>query len=97
MIILENLSVWAGALMSILTLVAFIIRPIMKMMDTLTKMSHNLDLLNRDLEASKADRETLHKQLDNHETRLDEQNIILIQHSMIIKDIKKGDYNDGIK
>ena len=95
--ILENLSVWAGALMSVFALVAFILRPVFKMMDTLTKMGHSLDLLNRDLSASKSDRESLHKQWENHETRLDEHNIILVQHSMLIKDIKKGDYDDGIK
>ena len=95
--ILENLSVWAGALMSIMALIAFILRPVLKMMDTLTKMGHSLDLLNRDLEASKSDRESLHKQWEIHETRLDEHNIILVQHSMLIKDIKKGEHNDGIK
>ena len=97
MSILEDLSVWAGALMSIFALVAFILRPVWKMMDTLTKITHSLDLLNRDLEASKSDRESLHKQWENHETRLDEHNIILVQHSMLIKDIKKGEHNDGIK
>ena len=95
--ILENLSAWAGALMSVFALVAFILRPVLKMMDSLTKITHSLDLLNRDLEASKSDRESLHKQWANHETRLDEHNIILVQHSMLIKDIKKGDYDDGIK
>ena len=95
--ILENLSVWAGGLMSVFALVAFILRPVLKMMDTLTKITHSLDLLNRDLEASKSDRESLHKQWEIHETRLDEHNIILVQHSMLIKDIKKGDYDDGIK
>ena len=51
MIILENLSVWAGGLMSVFALVAFIIRPVLQMMDSLTKITHSLDLLNRDLEA----------------------------------------------
>ena len=95
--ILEDLSVWAGALMSIFALVAFILRPVWKMMDTLTKITHSLDLLNMDLSASKSDRESLHKQWEKHETRLDEHKIILVQHSMLINDIKKGDYNDGIK
>ena len=31
--ILENLSVWSGALMSIFALVAFILRPVLKMME----------------------------------------------------------------
>ena len=78
MSILEDLSVWSGALMSIFALIAFILRPVLKMMDNLTKMSHNLDLLNRDLESSKSDREVLHKKWEKHETRLDEHKIILV-------------------
>ena len=31
--ILENLSVWAGGLMSVFALVAFILRPVLKMME----------------------------------------------------------------
>ena len=95
--ILEKLSVWSGALMSIFALVAFILRPVWKMMGTLTKITHSLDLLNRDLSASKSDRESLHKLWERHETRLEEHSIILVQHTMLINDIKKGDYNDGTK
>ena len=96
-IVLENLSVWAGALMSIFALIAFILRPVLKMMDNLTKMGHNLDLLNRDLAASKSDREMLHKILENHETRLDAQNIILVQHTMLFDNLKNGGNRNGTK
>lgn len=84
MIDILSVATWAGALMSIIALVAFFVRPIIrsftKITDNLTKMSHSLDMINRDLEASKTDRTALHAELLRHDERLDAHSKKLVSH-----------------
>lgn len=57
MVDIFELAKWIGAILTILGFVVYLTRPIMssfsKITENLTKMSHTLDLLNKDLEASK--------------------------------------------
>ncbi|MGH1841134.1 hypothetical protein ABE867_10460 [Enterococcus gallinarum] len=84
-----ELATWAGWVMTIIGLVAFVVRPVMsnftKIAENLTKLSHSLDLLNRDLEASKSDRIAIHDELKKHDERLDAQKETLIEHGQQIK------------
>ncbi|WP_142426954.1 hypothetical protein, partial [Enterococcus durans] len=73
-----NLGEWgmiAGSITAIVSLILLVIRPIAasfsKITETLSKVSHNLDLLTKDLEASKNDRLTIHEELKSHDERLD--------------------------
>lgn len=93
MVNVGELATWAGWIMTIIGLVAFVIRPIMsgftKITGNLTKISHSLDLINRDLEASKSDRLAIHNELAKHEERLDRQGDKIIEHSEQIKTLFK--------
>ncbi|HAQ1190062.1 TPA: hypothetical protein IW783_002917, partial [Enterococcus faecium] len=51
----------------------------------LSKVSRNLDLLNKDLEASKSDRITIHEELKKHDERLDTHAEKLVEHTQQIK------------
>ncbi len=58
-----NLGEWgtiAGSITAIVSLILLVIRPVTasfsKITETLSKVSHNLDLLTKDLESSKSDR-----------------------------------------
>nr|MDB1683571.1 hypothetical protein [Enterococcus durans] len=53
--------------------------------ETLSKVSHNLDLLTKDLEASKNDRLTIHEELKSHDERLDKHAEKLVEHTQQIK------------
>ena len=89
MLDIREVAAWAGAIMTIVTLVAYFIRPIMGNFTKITKkkkkMSHSLDLLNRDLEASKTDRQLLHKKLEKHEERMDDHRDKLTSHDEQLK------------
>lgn len=52
-------------------------------------MTHSLDLLNRDLQASKEDRTSIHDELQRHDERLDSHNDCLIEHTQQIKTLYK--------
>ncbi|MBH1078618.1 hypothetical protein B1P97_06575, partial [Enterococcus faecium] len=73
-----NLGEWgmiAGSITAIVSLILLVIRPIAasfsKITETLSKVSHNLDLLTKDLESSKSDRLMIHEELKKHDERLD--------------------------
>ncbi len=57
-----------------------------KITETLSKVSHNLDLLTKDLESSKSDRLMIHEELKKHDERLDTHAEKLVeQHTQQIK------------
>ena len=87
MLNVQELAVWAGAIMSIVALIGFIVRPVLKMMDNLTKMGHSLDILNNDLQASKSDRTSIHLKLEKHETKLDNHEVQLSRHEERLKNL----------
>lgn len=67
-----NLGEWgtiAGSITAIVSLILLVIRPVTasfsKITETLSKVSHNLDLLTKDLESSKSDRLMIHEELKN--------------------------------
>ncbi|HFM8974199.1 hypothetical protein B5J54_04805, partial [Enterococcus faecium] len=71
-----NLGEWgmiAGSITAIVSLILLVIRPIAasfsKITETLSKVSHNLDLLTKDLESSKSDRLMIHEELKKHDER----------------------------
>ncbi|MFY0870965.1 hypothetical protein, partial [Enterococcus faecium] len=73
-----NLGEWgtiAGSITAIVSLILLVIRPVTasfsKITETLSKVSHNLDLLTKDLESSKSDRLMIHEELKKHDERLD--------------------------
>ncbi|HCC4381148.1 TPA: hypothetical protein M5K00_002986, partial [Enterococcus faecium] len=68
-----NLGEWgtiAGSITAIVSLILLVIRPVTasfsKITETLSKVSHNLDLLTKDLESSKSDRLMIHEELKKH-------------------------------
>ncbi|HCC4381139.1 TPA: hypothetical protein M5K00_002977, partial [Enterococcus faecium] len=72
-----NLGEWgtiAGSITAIVSLILLVIRPVTasfsKITETLSKVSHNLDLLTKDLESSKSDRLMIHEELKKHDERL---------------------------
>ena len=73
---LKELAGWASAIMSILALIAFFIRPVMasftQITKNLTEITHSLDLINRDLESSKSDRTAIHSELMRHDEETDQ-------------------------
>jgi septal ring factor EnvC (AmiA/AmiB activator) len=90
---IELVTRWIEWLTVIGVAVLTVIRPIMnsfnKISENLTKMTHSLDLLNRDLQASKEDRTNIHDELQRHDERLDSHNDRLIEHSEKIKTLYK--------
>jgi hypothetical protein len=92
-----ELATWAGWIMTIVGLMAFVIRPVMsnftKITENLTKMTHSLDLLNRDLEASKSDRVAIHDELKRQDERLDKHSEKLVEHGEQLKSLWKKEGN----
>ena len=93
MLNIELVTRWIEWLTVIGVAVLTVIRPIMnsfnKISENLTKMTHSLDLLNRDLQASKEDRTSIHDELQRHDERLDSNNDRLIEHTQQIKTLYK--------
>ena len=52
-------------------------------------MTHSLDLLNRDLEASKSDRVAIHDELKRQDERLDKHSEKLVEHGEQLKSLWK--------
>lgn len=77
-------SAWAGAIMTILGLIGAIVKPMLKSFTNITKsltdVAHSIDMLNRDIEASQQDRSLIHNTLQEHDKRLDNQDIVLAEH-----------------
>ncbi|WP_430596468.1 hypothetical protein [Enterococcus sp. DIV0210g] len=88
-----TIAAWSGAIMTIIGLVSYLVKPIMsnftKISDNLTKMSHTLDMINKDLESSKSDRIAIHDELKEHDRRLDSHKETLIEHGAQLKSIWK--------
>jgi septal ring factor EnvC (AmiA/AmiB activator) len=88
-----TIATWAGAFMTIIGLISFLISPILKSFakinQTLTQTSHNLELITRDLEASKSDRVAIHNELREHDKRLDAQKEKLIEHGQQLRTLFK--------
>lgn len=85
------LASWAGAIMAIVGVVQFIVKPftgaikknevaMKEHTDSITKLNHTLDLIARDIDDSKTDRLNIHRKLENHDSRLDSHNERLIEH-----------------
>lgn len=89
MLDVKEIAVYAGAVMTIISLGAFLVKPVLsnfsQITENLTKMSHSLDLLNRDLEASKTDRAEIHDVLKRHDERLDNHSEKLVSHDEQLK------------
>ena len=89
MLDVKELATWAGYIMAIIVLIAFFVKPVLssftQITENLTKMSHSLDLLNRDLEASKTDRAEIHNVLKRHDERLDNHSEKLVSHDEQLK------------
>ncbi len=86
---IEAMGALAGSIMAVISLVAFVVRPVIsafnKTTDALTKINHTLDLLNRDLEDSKSDRSKIHDELDKHEKQIGDHTVHLVKHDEQIK------------
>ena len=86
-----TIATWCGAIMAIIGLVSYLVKPIMtnftKISDNLTKMSHTLDMINKDLESSKSDRIAIHDELKEHDRRLDSHKETLVEHSEKFKNL----------
>lgn len=90
---IETLGAYAGSLMAIILLIAYFVKPVVgsfsEITDTLGKVSHNLDLLNKDLEASKSDRQSMHDELKIHDAKLDSHSERLVAHDEQLKTLFK--------
>lgn len=84
-----EIATWAGAIMTILGLVAFVLKPILSsltyIVSNLTEIKHGLDMMNKSIEAAQSDRLGIHDELVKHDNRLDEHEGYLIRHDEQIK------------
>lgn len=88
---LSILAQWAGAVTAIYAVVKLVVQPFTSSIkrnevamkehtDSIVKLNHTLDLINRDIDDSKTDRLNIHRRLDNHDERLDKYNERIIEH-----------------
>lgn len=92
---IEELGLLAAAIMSIAGLIAFFAKPVLnsskELNKTITELNLTLNLLSKDLEASKEDRKVIHAKLDRQDERLDAHELKLAEHGQQIKTLFKGE------
>lgn len=86
-----ELGLLAGAIMSTAGLIVFLVKPVFKLNESINKLNLTLEILSRDLEASKEDRKSIHVQLDRQDDRIDSHELKIAEHSQQIKTLfEKG-------
>ena len=85
------LAQWAGAITAIYAVVKLVVQPFTSSIkrnevamkehtDSIIRLNHTLDLINRDIDDSKEDRLMIHRRLDKHDERLDRHSESIISH-----------------
>ena len=86
---IENLSVLAGALITIISFAKMVVAPFNNAMKenkiTMDELRKTIDMLSFDVKESQKDREGIHKILDRHETRISQTEDAIIVNNERIK------------
>lgn len=88
---IEALGAIAASVMSIAGLIVFLINPVLKLNKAINELNLTIKLLGKDLDASKEDRIAIHAQLIRQDTKLDDHELKLAEHSQQIKTLFKGE------
>lgn len=87
---IEELGLLAGALMSIIGLIASFAKPAKELNKTIIELNLTLSLLSKDLEASKEDRKAIHEELKRQGAQIDSHEIKIVEHGQQIKTLFNG-------
>lgn len=93
---LEELAGIFATLTAIIGFVVYITKPVVnsftKINSNLTDITHSLDLINKSIEQSQTDRNSMHEEIKRNNERLDDHDVCLAHHDEQIKTLfNRGD------